>query len=78
MVLTPDLMECPSPAVPRLSELEPEPEPELLRLGESRAARMYRSPDTQRSEPPHRELQVRLHRDASGRPACAVVFSLTK
>ncbi|XP_043224973.1 plexin-B-like [Amphibalanus amphitrite] len=56
-VLTPELMECPSPAVPRLSA-PAVPEPELLRLGESRAARMYRSPDTQLPTPPQQELQI--------------------
>ncbi|XP_043246790.1 plexin-B-like [Amphibalanus amphitrite] len=56
-VLTPELMECPSPAVPRLSA-PAGPEQELLRLGESRAARMYRSPDTQLPAPPQQELQI--------------------
>ena len=70
-VLTPDLMECPSPAVPRLSGAG-QTESELLRLGESRAARMYRSPDTQLSEqPPQQELQV----SHQGLRECTASFS---
>ncbi|XP_037071066.1 plexin-B-like [Pollicipes pollicipes] len=57
LVLSGELMECPSPAIPRLSG-EPGPAPEPLRLADSRASRMHRSPDSRPTGPRHRELQI--------------------